>query len=107
MAVILIQNLGARSISVHDPSRTLLQHFQDHYLDWMHACGGKGRCTTCKLLVIAGAPNLSQPTAAETAYQQQGALELDERLACQVRTSGDIVISVPEEGKLPHIHYSA
>jgi 2Fe-2S ferredoxin len=107
MAVILIQNLGARSISVQDLSRTLLQHFQDHYLDWMHACGGKGRCTTCKLLVIEGTQNLSQPTAVETAYQRQGALGSGERLACQVRTSGDVVITVPEEGKLPHIHYSS
>jgi 2Fe-2S ferredoxin len=106
MAIIMVRNLFNRSLPAADLSRTVLQHFHDHHLDWMHACGGKGRCTTCKLKVINGHENLSPLTEAEERYIQQGALLPGERLSCQVRIQGDIEIAVPQEGKLAHIKYS-
>ena len=106
MAVIVIKNLEEKTLEVQDFSKTILQHVQENAIDWMHACGGKGRCTTCKVVVVAGSGNLESKTRAELQYERQGLLRDQERLACQVRTRGDITICVPEENKLPHLRYS-
>ncbi len=37
--------------------------------DWMHACGAKGRCTTCRIVLVSGADALTPPTAAELRYR--------------------------------------
>lgn len=105
MAKILIENLE-KAIDVTDKTRPLLFLLQDEFIDWMHACGGKGRCTTCKAIIIEGMDNLSATTRAEDRYAEKGALRSNERLACQVRVLGDIRISVPDECKLPHLKYS-
>lgn len=102
----MIANLFQKTIDTTDYTKPLLKHFQDHGLDWMHACGGKGRCTTCKVVVIAGFENFSPPTPAEKKYEREGALKSEERLACQARITGDVCISVPEESQLPHVRYS-
>jgi ferredoxin, 2Fe-2S len=106
MAIILIENLDNLRVEAKDHSQPLLKHFQAYNLDWMHACGGKGRCTTCKLKVISGLGNFAPRTEAEVRYQRQGALAEDERLACQAKINHDIVVRVPDESKLPHLKYS-
>lgn len=109
MAKIVIRNWSGKVIEPIDPTKPLLKIFQDHYLDWMHACGGKGRCTTCKVIVESGAENFVPLTPAETRYRMQGALKENERLSCQTRVTGtgEIVLNVPEEYKMPHIRYNA
>ena len=106
MAVIVIKNLEKKTLEVQDFSKTLLQHVHENGLDWMYTCGGKGRCTTCKVIVVQGEQNLEPKTHAELRYESQGLLADRERLACQVRIKGDVGIEVPEEGKLPHVKYS-
>jgi 2Fe-2S ferredoxin len=106
MAIILIENLDNLKLEANDLSQPLLKHFQTNHLDWMHACGGKGRCTTCKLKVVSGIAHFELPTDAEERYRRQGTLAKDERLACQAKINSDIVIRVPEESKLPHLRYS-
>jgi ferredoxin, 2Fe-2S len=106
MAVIVIKNLKEKTLEVQDFSKTILQHVQENGIDWMHACGGKGRCTTCKVTVVAGSGNLESKTRAELQYEKQGLLSDHERLACQARMMGDIIICVPDENKLPHLQYS-
>ena len=106
MAKIVIENLSGKILLVQEPGKTLLQHFHDHHVDWMHACGGKGRCTTCKVIVKSGMPTLEPLTPAEIRYRSINALGPEERLSCQIKVPDDIVIVVPEEYKLPHIRYS-
>jgi 2Fe-2S ferredoxin len=106
MCRIVIINLGEKILEVTDKSKTLLQHFHDHHLDWMHACGAKGRCTTCKAVIIKGAENIEPLTQAEETYRQQGALNQHERLTCQAKINGEVHILVPVECKLPHMKYS-
>lgn len=107
MARIVIENLGGKTIEVRDFSRPLLHHMHDHAIDWMHACGGKGRCTTCKIIILNGTENLTPETAAELKYEEEGALGRHERLACQVKIIGNITVAVPDEYKLPHLKYSS
>jgi ferredoxin, 2Fe-2S len=106
MIEILIENLDGRRIPVIPGTRPLLFHLQDHFIDWMHACGGKGKCTTCKVIIVHGAENAAPLTPAEHRYMRNGGLMQGERLACQMTFSGDVAIQVPQECKLPHIRYS-
>lgn len=106
MARIIIRNLFHREVEVTEASSTLLKALQQERVDWMHACGGKGRCTTCKVIVNEGSNNLGNITDAENRYRLQGVLTTDERLACQAVVIGDVDVSAPEEYKLPHINYS-
>src|SRR6185503_6098965 len=97
MPRIIIENLFGKIIETEETGKTLLQHFQDHGLDWMHACGGKGRCTTCKVKIIKGHDQLSPLTEAEHRYVRLHTLGKDERLSCQAKISGSIRIHVPDE----------
>jgi ferredoxin, 2Fe-2S len=106
MPKIRIENLFDKILQA-DTQKTLLQNFQEHQLDWMHACGGKGRCTTCRVLVKQGTENFEPLTAAEIRYRSQGSLQNSERLSCQAKIVDDVIIVVPDDCKLPHIHYSA
>ncbi|MBT1704560.1 2Fe-2S iron-sulfur cluster-binding protein [Chryseosolibacter indicus] len=106
MAKILIRNLFGKMIEVQDRSRTLLQHFHDNRIDWMHACGGKGRCTSCKVIVEQGMENLGDLSVPEQRYRQNNGLKSNERLSCQSKPIGDIVVSAPAFYKLPHVAYS-
>ncbi|MFZ2906202.1 MAG: 2Fe-2S iron-sulfur cluster-binding protein [Cyclobacteriaceae bacterium] len=106
MAVIVIKNLEEKTLEVQDFSKTLLQHVQQNGIDWMHACGGKGRCTTCKAVVLQGLEHAQPKTNAELRYESQRLLASNERLACQVKITGSITVFIPDEGKLPHMKYS-
>ena len=107
MVKIVIENLGQKEVVINDINKSVLQHLHGHFIDWMHACGGKGRCTTCKMKVIQGGEQLSPVTPAEKKYALEGLLLNDERLACQVRLKGTLVIRVPEDSKLPHVNYTS
>jgi adenylate cyclase len=48
-------------------------------------CGGKGRCTTCRVLVEAGADLLHPPSPTEEASLRAVAAPPGSRLACQIR----------------------
>jgi len=113
MVKIVIENLGQKEIIVNEPSlpggkpnKPILRLIQEAYVDWMTDCGGKGRCTTCRAIVVSGGENLTPNSPAELKYRAQGLLRADERLMCQVRTRGDLVLRVPDDSKLPHVKYS-
>lgn len=106
MPRITIQNINNKSVGSQDSSKTVLKIFQENLIDWMHACGGKGRCTSCKMIVKEGAENLSPPSPFEEKMRKAGRLAGNERLACQCSTAGDLLVQVPEENKLPHITYT-
>lgn len=101
----MIENLGQKEVPV-DRTDVALRHFHAAAVDWMHACGAKGRCTTCRMIVLRGAEKLGPMTAAEEKYRRAGLLQNNERLACQAVVSGDLVVRVPDDSKLPHLTYT-
>lgn len=105
MVKIVIENLGQKELLVNDTNKPVLQAILSQGIDWMHACGGKGRCTTCKMVVVQGQDNLTAPSPAELRYQAQQQLHANERLTCQSRLKGNIVIRVHDDYKLPHLRY--
>ena len=105
MALLTIENLPGMAIKV-PAGATLLAALQAAGHDWMHACGAKGRCTTCRVRVLAGTEHLGPLTAAEERYRAAGRLLPTERLTCQARLpAGDVMGRVPEATKLPHVQY--
>lgn len=106
MSQIIITNLFNKTLKIGSNYPNLLKGLQEHYIDWMHACGGKGRCTTCKAIIVEGMENLTHLTEAERAYKEKGLLHENERLICQTQMKGDLIVSIPEENKFPHIDYS-
>lgn len=93
------------------PGQVLLQAIQGAGLDWAWGCGGKGRCTTCRLRLTAGAEWLGALTPAEERFRALGRLPPTDRLSCQAPllpgVPADAVLcgTVPREGRLPHLTY--
>ena len=105
MPLLTIENLPGATVEV-PAGVTLLAALQAAGYDWMHACGAKGRCTTCRLQVCDGLENLSPLTAAELRYRAASRLQPNERLTCQVHLpAGDVTGRVPDATKLPHLRY--
>ena len=55
-------------------------------------CGGRGRCSTCRVRVVAGYAKLPQPAAAEARLLERVKAGTQVRLACQLRPLTDISI---------------
>jgi len=106
MPEITVSNLSQKTIKSNDNDKVVLKILHENFIDWMHACGGKGRCTTCKMIVEQGKRNITADSDFERKVRKLGALKENERLACQCKINGDIVIKVPEKNKLPHLTYS-
>ncbi len=70
---------------------------------WPTTCGGKGECTTCACLVVAGELNLEPIGRYESRSLAEGkgraVLKTAVRLACQARVLGDV--EVRRQGVLP------
>jgi len=86
MPQLTVQGLPGPPLDV-PAGRTLLAAIHARGHDWLHACGAKGRCTSCRCRVVAGAEHLAPPTAAELRYLAAGRLREGERLACQAVVS--------------------
>ena len=105
MPLLTILNLSGARVEVA-ADESLLAALQRAGIDWMHACGAKGRCTTCRIQLTAGLEHLASLTAAEERYRTAGRLRDDERLTCQARLpAGAAEGRVPTATQLPHLHY--
>lgn len=83
MPKIIIQNLQNKEIFTDKENKSLLNAIHENGIDWMHACGAKGKCTTCKVVVQKGIGNFSQETDAELKFRALDRLQANERLSCQ------------------------
>jgi adenylate cyclase len=55
-----------------------------------HVCGGRGRCSTCRIRVLSDTSALPAPSAAEQAVLERVHAAPGVRLACQLRPTSDI-----------------
>lgn len=106
MPKILIRNLNNKVITTNDDSSSILNAIHTAGIDWMHACGAKGRCTTCKMVVHSGLDSLGVDSEAESKFRALGKLKDNERLTCQNVLKGDLEISIAEANKFPHMEYT-
>jgi adenylate cyclase len=55
-----------------------------------HVCGGRGRCSTCRIRILGDVSALPPASAAEQAVLDRVGADVGVRLACQLRPTGDI-----------------
>ena len=109
MPKITISNQGQKVVDFNlnnETPSTVLTILQENNIYWMHACGAKGRCTTCRLNIIDGQDNFSDKTQAEIDFLEAGRILDTQRMACQAIPLDDIEIEVPEKCKLPGVNYT-
>ncbi len=106
MIQLIIKNLSGKTIYCNSKTEKMLDVLQENYIDWMHACGKKGKCISCKAIIVEGMDNIAPLTEVEKRYIKSNKLKANERLSCQAVLKGDVTIQVPELYKLPHMNYS-
>lgn len=73
--------------------KKLVLAIEDAGIDILHRCGGIAKCTTCRVVVLAGDPPAMQdPEAARLALE--AGLAPGTRLSCQVRVESDLTVRV-------------
>ncbi len=80
---------GAGTFDVPDQKRLVLALEQDAHIDQLHACGGRARCTTCRVEFVSGEP--SRSTRAERAALAGRGLS-GVRLSCQILCDHDMTV---------------
>ena len=73
--------------------RSILEAIRDEGLPHASVCGGRARCTTCRVRVSEGLDHLPAPSRAEA--QALGRIEAppNVRLACQCRPTRDVAVT--------------
>ena len=74
------------------PGATVLETLRRHGVPHAAVCGGRGRCTTCRVRVAAGAETLIEPNDIERKALAKIQAPDGLRLACQIRPTSDIVV---------------
>ena len=69
---------------------TLLEVAKRNNIPHVAACGGEGKCTTCRLLILEGIEHCSEETDKEKELIEKAHTTKGFRLACQTSISGDI-----------------
>jgi adenylate cyclase len=70
------------------PDQTILEAAVAAGIPHYHVCGGRARCSTCRVLVVDGAGFLSPPSEEEVILAKRMGFQRGVRLACQTRVSG-------------------
>ena len=69
---------------------SVLEAARRAHLPIAHACGGKAKCSTCRIWILEGAQNCPLKGEQERALTARLGLDSDIRLACQLRPTGDV-----------------
>ena len=72
---------------------TLLEIAQSNGIDHPSLCGGKGRCTTCRVLIPDGDDSLDPPSEAEARALRAAKAPEGSRLACQIRPTTPLTVT--------------
>jgi ferredoxin len=82
-----VEDVG--TFDVPDQKRLVLALEQDAGIDQLHACGGRARCTTCRVEFVTGEPDTH--TKAEMAALSARGLS-GVRLSCQILCDRDMTV---------------
>ena len=74
------------------PGATVLETLRENGIAHASVCGGRARCTTCRILVTRGLETLAAPQDLEARALARIAATPGMRLACQVCPTADITI---------------
>src|SRR4051812_39910201 len=88
----LVAHPSGQRLSTH-PGATVLETLREHGIPHASVCGGRGRCTTCRVQVSRGLESLAAPNELEAAALARIGATPGMRLACQIRPTADLAIT--------------
>ena len=74
------------------PGATVLETLRANGIPHASVCGGRARCTTCRVLVTKGLEQLPQPSGLEAKALARIGATSAMRLACQISPTADIAV---------------
>jgi class 3 adenylate cyclase/hemoglobin-like flavoprotein/tRNA A-37 threonylcarbamoyl transferase component Bud32 len=83
---------GDRAVEVSNPGLSLLDMAQRDGIPLFHECGGRARCSTCRVRIVSGAANVHPRTPVEARLASRLGWGDEIRLGCQTRVSGDVAV---------------
>jgi adenylate cyclase len=87
----MLTHSGGRTIPIL-PGATVLETLRGNGIPHASVCGGRARCTTCRILVTQGLDRLPEPAGLEAKALARIGATPNMRLACQIRPTADINI---------------
>jgi adenylate cyclase len=96
----ILERSRSQLVSISYPGRsvqvprgwTILEASRAFHIPHASMCGGKGRCSTCRIRVLEGSDFCPPPNTNEIATLEKIRASSDTRLACQLRPRGNISI---------------
>ncbi|MDR0225557.1 MAG: adenylate/guanylate cyclase domain-containing protein [Burkholderiaceae bacterium] len=96
----MLRARGGARVQLHYPGRTVqvprglsvLEASREHGIAHLSLCGGKARCSTCRVRVSGPPAHLPRSRRAERLTLERVGAPDDVRLACQLRPTGDIQV---------------
>ncbi len=85
-----------------EAGRKLVLALEDNGVDILHRCGGKAKCTTCRVEVLAGDPGEIGAAERDRLAAETGLAETI-RLSCQVRVHDDLKVRVVNQASVKGI----
>lgn len=94
---------GDRDLSFEVPAgSSILEIAMENRVPIYHTCGGNCSCSTCRVLILKGAENLSDMESSEAQVLDAFDLVAPCRLGCQaVLLKGEVVVEIPKHAKAP------
>jgi len=86
-----LSHAGGRRMTIL-PGATVLETLRANGIPHASVCGGRARCTTCRVLVTKGLEALAEPSALEAKALDRIGATPGMRLACQIRPIADIAV---------------
>ncbi len=79
-----------KTVEVEDLDLTLLEIAREAGIPHASACGGNGRCSTCRVMILEHPENLDPRNAVEARLARAKGFEDNIRLACQTTITGPV-----------------
>lgn len=89
--LISVEYKGIASVTIA-PGTSLLEASLANGIPHAHSCGGRGRCSTCRIEIIEGIKSLNPPTETELRLLKRFGASGDIRLACQTIPTAACVV---------------
>jgi len=87
----VLSHANGRSMPVL-PGATVLETLRANGISHASVCGGRARCTTCRVLVTKGLEQLPAPGGLEAKALERIGATPGMRLACQIRPTADVAV---------------
>jgi adenylate cyclase len=87
----MLAHASGRSVPIL-PGATVLETLRENGIAHASVCGGRARCTTCRILVTKGLDRLPAASGLEAIALERIGGTPGMRLACQVRPTADIAV---------------